>query len=359
VLYQWSGATLTFTSGVNAGRTTTVSANTATTLTFGALPSAPAPGDAYSLFEVNEPHMLKGSDNAVFIATQNDIQSLTCIWFPAAGGGIVTAPTSVSYAQYGGHSDTGQRAKYTLNPDGSYSFFQVYTDGTSPGVDGGTWSGTVSNYYGTGPADSVDGTPEYHWCTAWNQSGATVGTEWAAKDSAGDEYNAVTANGWSVDSGNVYKTACSFSSNTRGGATRGVNGVVLWNGTVGVGSQITGSLTAAASRAAMVAGTFFWNSGTSTLYAWMPTGIAPTASNVILQASQLATQQIVYMREDGSSIRSLCWIYSDTQDMINNYSAGPYVNVSPDGLLAVVNMDFGNYANNNSYDIVAIEVPTS
>lgn len=345
---QWNGATIYMTSGAASGQSASVSANTATSITHSGFTVAPSAGDTYSIFNVNELHTLKGSTNAVALL---DNYGGIYFWFPESG--VCTARTSVSYSSWGGHVDGGANYIYSSNPQLSYADLEEHTAGTAPGSDGGAWNGSQYDYWGSGPTTNIGGGQDGHFNTAWNQLGAAAGNEWVVRDDDGPYYNKNSAAGWSVYSGSIYETTVNFGSGY-GNPSRGVTGVTLWNGTVGSGSQITGSLTAAASLGAMTAGTYYWNG--TTLYVWMPGGIAPTATNNIIESNSINTANICYFKSDGSDIRQLCWTYSEYQDTGANYANEPFVNISPDGLIAVFNSDLGTY--NGYVDLVVAELPT-
>ncbi len=354
---QWNGATIVMTSGVANGQSSTVMSSTADSVNFSpAFTEAPSAGDHYSLYNLNEPHMMKGSSHdVVFLEDSTATGSMPHAWFPASG----VCAAAVGWndgagGQYGGHSDCGDSNLYTLNPNGAYRVLNEFTPGTAPATDGGAWNGVQTNYWGTSSATEPDdgtGTNGGHWNTSWAQQGAGA-NEWALRNSTDELYNGNSVASWSVYSDSIYEGTVTFADSDW--AARGVVGVLLWNGVVGQGSQITGNLTAAESLAGMTPGTYYWNG--TTLYVWMPAGGSP-AGAVIICSNALQTSRIAYYKQDGSQIRILCWQYTEPQDTQANYYHNPYANASPDGLLVLINSNLGTYSGYT--DVIAVEVPTT
>jgi hypothetical protein len=344
---QLVNGTLTFTSGVNNGTTRTITSCGTDTLNFSALGTACSPGDTYNVSAVNELHMLKGSTNVVFLLDNNPGIEPGYAWFPASG--VVTQPYGTALGVYGGHCDAGAANLYTMDPNGTYDVMEEYTPGTAPGSDGGAWTGSQTNYWGTSAATAPD-TTAAHWNTSYAQPGAGA-LEWAMRGSDGEQYNNNTANGWSVYSGSIYETTVSFL--TSGQATRGVVGVLLWNGTVGQGSQYTGNLPLASSLGAMTAGSYYWNG--TTLYVWLAAGGSPSGK-VIISANALQTASIALYQNNGSTIKRVCWIYSVADDGYANYYNTDMANLSPDGLFGIYNCDLGDWDGN--VDLVSFELPS-
>jgi Putative Ig domain len=341
---QWDGAQVVMTSGAANGKSATVNSNTASVLSLaGSISPTPSPGDTFRIYNVNELHVMHGQPSVVWLEDNNSESSLPYAWFPATG--FCTAAVGRTVNQYGGHSDAGATNLYTMNPNaGQFKILNEYTPGNSPAADGGAWTGTQTNYWGLTAATEPDDTGG-HFNISWAQPGAGV-NEWATRDSFGEPYNAITANSWTVQSGQIYKT-------TTSGNTRPISGILLWNGTIGVGSQITGSLSQVGALGSVVAGTFYTD-GTTT-YAWLSAGGSPSGK-VILRAGGLQTDRIAYYKQDGSQIRTLCWLYYEPQDAHNvYYHNGGYANVSPDGYICVFASDLGTYS--GFADLIVAEVP--
>lgn len=361
-LWANQGVSITFTSGVNSGTSKTITHNTSTTITWsGALGTAPSAGDTFNVHGINELHMFRGSTNAVVIEANTGLGQLPMIWFPVAGVTTQLVGNGASYDYYGGHADAGARVQYTVNPQGilfaAVKTLQSYSIGTAPGADGGSYTGTVTTLMGTNAATDIDnGSADGHFNMTWDQSSATVGNEWTLKDSNGDLYPASTGT-WTNTSGSIWQTTVTFDSHFLQ-SSRGVVGVLITNGTAGSGGKYLGNLTAAASLAAMTAGTYFV-SGT-TLYVWMPDSTQPnttTTNHVLVSSAALSTWFNVYFKEDGSDARILCPTYSLTNDGESIYLNEPFVNSSPDGLVAFFNSDLGTY--DGFVDLIAAELPTS
>ena len=290
---------------------------------------------------LNDIRMMRGATRIVAGASNNN---LAMFWFVDLG-----KMTAEGVGTRAGHSECGESLYYAFDPDTAAYPLAKQTAGLAPASDNGAWAGSRTNTWNAGGGTQLND-DDQHPNMSWNQSGAGA-TEWYCFDSSDIiTKDRVTADAWSVDAGSVYRTAVTFNSPQYGNNTRGVTGVLRWNGTTGVGSQITGKLTLAASRLAMTAGTFFWDG--TTLYAWMPDSTTPNGKT-ILKAPALLAESLGYAKVDGTTSRRLCYMYRDTQDV--TYSRRGFGNWSPDGKLAMFGSNLGSYSGRS--DVLVCEVP--
>lgn len=290
---------------------------------------------------LNDIRMVRGTTRVVAGASNNN---LAMFWF--VDSAKLTAEGAGTRA---GHSECGETLYYSFDPDSASFPLAKQTAGSAPASDGGAWGGSRTDTWNAGSGAQLND-DDQHPNMSWNQTGAGT-AEWYCFD-AGDivSKDRVTANSWSIDSGAVYQTAVTFNTPQYGSYSRGVTGVLVWNGTTGSGSQITGKLALAASRAAMTAGTFYWNG--TTLYAWMLDSTTPSGKT-ILKAPALLSESLGYAKADGTDSRRLCFMYRETQD--TTYSHRGFASWSPDGKLAMFNSNLGTYS--GRVDVIVCEVP--
>jgi len=256
---------------------------------------------------------------------------------------VVTAAVSGNSTQT--HSNCGESNYYIFNANDGNMPLNVYTPGSAPATDGGAWTGTETNLYGSGGGTQTFDS-DHHPCMAWDQTGSGA-NEWycigVATTDAGQS-DKTSAAGWTLYSGNVYRTKVNYST-PYGAASIGVSAVITKTG-----SNYTGKLTMAASLAAIAAGQFWWD-GTY-CYAWMPTGVNPTGL-VRLVAQPPLGESVGYVRATGTERRRLCFTYRN--DNVYVYGQDCYSNWSPDGKIVAFASNFG--VPGGRTDLVCAEVP--
>lgn len=140
---------------------------------------------------------------------------------------------------------------------------------------------------------------------------------------------------WVLDAGSVYKTTVTYrweQALTKVG--------VVWQLNT-AGTAITSKLTQAASRAAMVAGSWFLDVDGVTLYVWRSDSAAPdgTTHQVLVQVPAMVHEALAYLRLDRGDLRILGHHYSFNPP--TDYFSSPRATVSPDGRFAVFTSNMG------------------
>lgn len=265
-------------------------------------------------------------------------------WFPLSGN-LTALVNTVSTAT---HSNA-TAATYCIFDDGSSSIpLHTFTTGTDPGSDGGAWNGVHTVLYNAGGGTQTHDT-DHHPQQGWIQPGGPEYYFIGVSATQSGRGNKTSANGWSIDSGSVYKTAVSYAAayGTDSNGVRGVN--YLPSATL-----YSGAPTLAANRGAMTAGTWFFSAGTC--YVWMNDSSNPTGK-VRLIGMDTLSDSLGYVALDGSGRYRLCnsWRNSNTY----GYDGDIYPNVSYDGKVVFYGCDFGQEygAGGGRVDIVAVEVP--
>lgn len=282
---------------------------------------------------INEIKMLKGTSRVVVLVTNGDTAAW---WFVDEN-----RATAIGAGTRSGHSDAGETNFYSFDPNVGTHPLAVQTPGTAPASEGGTWTGARTDRFAAGGTDMIGFTDGYEGMH-WNQSGAGA-SEWVCW---GANYPAegISFAGWSVDSGSVYRSTITYNGPAYGQSARGPQVVQVVSGTT-----ITGHLTRAASRGAMMAGTWFWDG--SFLYAWMADNGSPTG-RVRSHAGALLTEGIGYARADGGDRRKLCNNYM--QGTFIPYEQRGFVNWAPDGRLVLFPSNLGV---DGRVDLIMAEVP--
>jgi hypothetical protein len=292
------------------------------------------------LSNVNEPKMLKGTSLVVPLATET---SLWEFWFVTENR--VTASGTGTRS---GHSDSGGSVAFSLDPDYAEYPANTTTTGTAPASDGGAWNGSRTDIIDAGGEAVIVSTDSYP-ASHWDQTGNA--TEWMPVAEIGvGGGNGVrhTQGTWSVHSGSIYVCTITLNSNY-GASTRGVNAVEVIDGS----SNIIGRLDRVASTGEMTAGTFYWNSGSNQLYAWMADSSSPSGKLLVYGRAKL-DGAIGYVRMDGGDVRKLCYHFTRTNTADYN-TQRVRANWSPDGRLCCFSTTFG-VASGRS-DLIVAEVP--
>lgn len=200
--------------------------------------------------------------------------------------------------------------------------------------------------------DDAAGLASSHVIITGNTATQLTFTPAVASVPAGQTYgflqDGIAANSWSVDSGAVYKSTVTFNYSGYGAASRGVTAVL-----VKTAGKYTGKLTLAASRIAMTAGSFYYDSGTSTVYVWLADSSTPVLKTQLM-APPKTSQSLCYAKQDGSSVKRLCYSYRNDQD--DQYEHMQFGNISTDGKIAFLSSNLGD-STQFRVDIVVVEVP--
>jgi hypothetical protein len=251
------------------------------------------------------------------------------------------------------HSNCGENHFYIFDANSGNLDIEVFTAGTAPASDGGTWNGTYSIIYNNGNGQQImDG--DEHPMMGWVQQGAGNNEFYCASFATtnGGQGNKTSAAGWSLyNAGPIYRTTVNYST-PYGANLRGVTGVILKTAP----TSYNGNLPKAASLAAMTEGSFFHDTGTNTCYVWMLGGVSPVGVTRLVSNPYLG-ESIGYMKLAGNELRRLCYTYRN--DNVYSYDGDGYANWSPDGKLVTYNCNFGVESGTGRLDLVAVEVPTA
>jgi hypothetical protein len=157
-------------------------------------------------------------------------------------------------------------------------------------------------------------------------------------------------NAWSLDTGAIYQRTWASSTRPPVAVAYGSN----------VASVVDGGLTEAASRAAMVAGTFFADPATRILYAWLPDSGTVSTTTVIavwsapVQLGVYAVDPIGDGTED--EYRAIAFAYPHPREDVTMTRHHPFPSSSPDGRVVVFNSTFGREG--GQLAICALAMPT-
>lgn len=192
--------------------------------------------------------------------------------------------------------------------------------------------------------DSAFGAAEMHNAGQWDQ-GSGLGASQYGLASVDAPSVWRTPGSWAVDAGAVYVATVSYQYQQ---ATTQITDVLEVNAG---NTQATARLTKAASRGAMVAGTWFI-SGTS-LYVWRNDSAAVSSSNVQAFVQHVIADGLGFYKLDGTDVRFLAHHYSYNPS--GDYYTSPRATISPCGRLVVYTSNLHN--GTGPHYVLTAEVP--
>lgn len=189
-----------------------------------------------------------------------------------------------------------------------------------------------------------------HRAAQWVQSdaelpGGDLGKQWVLWSGYNDGIGSTSA--WTLTSGQVYSATPSVLNYDNRQSTVGVQSVRQF--VAGSSTRVARQLTRVTSQAALVEGSFFWDSGANRVYVWAQGGGSP-GGRVEVRYPAWIHDGVGFMRIDGSEVRFLAHHYS----IAPTYWDVPRATISADGKIAVFDT---NQNGSGRGDAFAIEVP--
>ena len=214
--------------------------------------------------------------------------------------------------------------------------------------DAATFPGTVTIVNdGTGASALYAGS-DTHTSFNHTQDSAATADQWGIHDIGyGGSLDAIGTwtGAWAVDSGSVYKRVYNVSS-------RAITSVLQLSSD---GATVDSELTLAASRVAMVAGTYFIDAGTRTLYVWRSdSGTVSTTTVTAIPAVACHQGVFAVQVSDPLNVRAVAFGLAHPNQSTYDYS--PYGSTSPDGKVCVFTSDLGRLTGPQT--ICALAMPT-
>ena len=282
---------------------------------------------------INEPHLVRSG--RYVIVTYNDGWG---VWDTETGRFTQKQRGSSHEETLGGllisvdpDLSTGPQFRYELQP---------LTSGTSPVP----LPGSRFEY-----ATAANVTPQpQHRGGQWFQSGVPVTEQYGIHSNYYLEGN-VALGGWTLDAGNVYSAPVSYTYQQ---ASIGVLGVEQL--AAGDGTRIARQLTKAASRAAMVESSFYYDVATNRVYAWANGGINPSGQ-VRARAPARVHDGVGFLRADAGDFRLIAHHYSHIPPSLYDYWDTPRATVSPDGRVVLFDSNMNDADGRN--DLFVVEIP--
>lgn len=196
-----------------------------------------------------------------------------------------------------------------------------------------------------------------HTSGQYLQASTAATQQYALNDSCGNHTCAPSGGAWTLVSGNTYSAIVDFSPNYAK-PTIGITAVLQYTGAAG-SEALTNTLTSVGSLGAVTAGTYYYNSGTQTLYVWQVGGGTP---KLRLYAGAGNLMGLAFFRADGGDSRLLChhgndlWLgFTGSKTTYDRYAFGTW---SPNGLAVLFRSTFGvNSGRSDWYLAIAPETP--
>lgn len=183
-----------------------------------------------------------------------------------------------------------------------------------------------------------------HRAGQWVQSEADLLKQWQLVSNYDD--GPVTIGAWTLDSGQIYWTPCSFVYQQSIPGVLSVRQIVTGDTT-----RISRQLTRVLSLGAMVEGSFYFDVALARCYVWAVGGASPL-NRVRVIAPAKSHDALVYARADGSDARYLTHHFNVPPV---SYDASPKGTISPDGKLVMFTSNMNDSDGRN--DDWVVEVP--
>ena len=257
------------------------------------------------------------------------------------GGGVAVGGFSI-VSSTTAPMNTGGNVVAEMRP--RLTFIPITSDGQSAlsmmaALNDGSIYGANATYLSASPA---------HSSTSHNQTTAAFSEQWSiigANNGPGLNTGSGVnwSTGWSLTSGAIYQRTWAVGA-------RAVTGAFELSAD---GTTVNAQPTAAASLGAMVAGTYFVDMGTRTLYMWRSDSTAVTTTNTEPRYSA-AVQVGVFAEQwtSPSTVKAVAFTYQHPRQ--NTYEYSVFASSSPDGRVVVFNTDFGRLSGTRSVCAVAL-----